>query len=146
MRATLERLNAWPIRQRAALLEAAVYFTLVLLWVLLVPADYPGRFILGSMAVAAPAAAGALQVFFSFNSLPKARREAWLYLGLALAGWAVRHFLWIFLGPRGQSLADERPSQFPRRGTPGWRSDAVLCLVRTTHTDWPNGDAAGPHP
>ena len=102
MRATLERLNAWPIRQRAALLEAAVYFTLVLLWVLLVPADYPGRFILGSMAVAAPAAAGALQVLFSFNSLPKARREAWLYLGLALAGWAVRHFLWIFLGPRGQ--------------------------------------------
>jgi len=102
VRATLERLNAWPIRQRAALLEAAVYFALVLLWVLLVPADYPGRFILGSMAVAAPAAAGALQVFFSFNSLPKARREAWLYLGLALAGWAVRHFLWIFLGPRSQ--------------------------------------------
>ena len=41
-------------------------------------------------------------MLFSFNSLPKARREAWLYLGLALAGWAVRHFLWIFLGPRGQ--------------------------------------------
>ena len=102
MRATLERLNAWPIRQRAALLEAAVYFVLVLLGVLLVPADYPGRFILGGMMVAAPAAAGALQVLFSFNSLPKARREAWLYLGLALAGWAVRHFLWIFLGPRGQ--------------------------------------------
>jgi signal transduction histidine kinase len=102
LRATLERLNAWPIRQRAALLEAAVYFALVWLWVLLVPADYPGRFILGGMIVAAPAAAGALQVLFSFNSLPKARREAWLYLGLALAGWAVRHFLWIFLGPRGQ--------------------------------------------
>ncbi len=102
MRAYLERLNAWPIRQRAALLEAAVYFVLVLLGVLLVPADYPGRFILGGMMVAAPAAAGALQVLFSFNSLPKARREAWLYLGLALAGWAVRHFLWIFLGPRGQ--------------------------------------------
>lgn len=102
MRAYLERLNAWPIRQRAALLEAAVYFALVWLWVLLVPADYPGRFILGGMMIAAPAAAGALQVLFSFNSLPKARREAWLYLGLALAGWAVRHFLWIFLGPRGQ--------------------------------------------
>ena len=102
MRATLERLNAWPIRQRAALLEAAVYFALVWLWVMLVPADYPGRFILGGMMIAAPAAAGALQVLFSFNSLPKARREAWLYLGLALAGWAVRHFLWIFLGPRGQ--------------------------------------------
>jgi len=102
VRATLERLNAWPIRQRAALLEAAVYFALVLLWILLAPADYSGRFILGGMAIAAPAAAGALQVLFSFNSLPKARREAWLYLGLALAGWAVRHFLWIFLGPRGQ--------------------------------------------
>lgn len=111
VRILLERLNAWQIRQRFALLEAAAYFVLVLLWVLLVPADYPGRFLLGRVIVAAPAVAAALQVLFSFSSLPRERREAWFYLGLALSGWALRHLAWIFLGltqeiPAAFSLAD----------------------------------------
>ncbi len=111
MRILLERLNAWQVRQRFALLEAAAYFMLVLLWVLLVPADYPGRSLLGRVIVAAPAVAAALQVLFSFSSLPGERREAWFFLGLALAGWALRHLAWIFLGltqevPAAFSLAD----------------------------------------
>lgn len=97
-RAYLERLNIWPIRQRIAVLEAAAYFVLALLWVFLVPADYAGRLILGNMIVAAPAIAAALQVFFSFSSLPKDRREAWFFLGLALSAWALRHVAWIFYG------------------------------------------------
>ena len=112
MRAYLDRLNAWPIRQRAALLEAAAYLGLVILLFALVPAEYAGRPILGNMIIAAPAAAAALQVLFSFSSLPGERREAWLYLGLALAGWALRHIAWIFYGlwpsqdPPPFSLAD----------------------------------------
>ncbi|MFZ5881549.1 MAG: ATP-binding protein [Chloroflexota bacterium] len=94
----LERLNAWQIRQRFALLESVGYFALALLWMLLVPPDYPGRFLLGRVIVAAPAVAAALQVWFSHPSLPAERREAWLYLGLALAGWALRHLAWVFLG------------------------------------------------
>jgi PAS domain S-box-containing protein len=103
VRVLLDRLNAWQIRQRFALLEAVAYFILVLLVVLLVPPTYPGRFILGRMIVAAPAVAAALQVFFSFSSLPGERREAWFYLGLALAGWALRHLIWIFSGVAGNS-------------------------------------------
>ncbi len=112
MRALPDRLNAWPIRQRAALFEAAVYFGLVFLWLLLAPADYPGRLIVGNVLIAAPAAAAALQILFSFSSLPKEKREAWFYLGLALFGWALRHFIWIFYGlstspvPALFSLAD----------------------------------------
>lgn len=112
MRAYLDRLNAWPIRQRAALLEAAAYLGLVILLFALVPAEYAGRPILGNIIIAAPAAAAALQVLFSFSSLPGERREAWLYLGLALAGWALRHIAWIFYGlwpsqdPPPFSLAD----------------------------------------
>lgn len=94
----IERLNAWQVRQRFALLESAGYFTLALLWVWLVPPEYPGRFLLGRVIVAAPAVTAALQVWFSHPSLPGERREAWSYLGLALAGWALRHLAWVFIG------------------------------------------------
>ena len=115
MRAYLDRLNAWPIRQRAALLEAVAYLGLVILLFALVPAEYAGRPILGNMIIAAPAAAAALQVLFSFSSLPGERREAWLYLGLALAGWALRHIAWIFYG----LWPSQNPSLFSLADLPG---------------------------
>jgi PAS domain S-box-containing protein len=50
------------------------------------------------MLIAAPAAAAAFQILFSFTSLPQEKRAGWFHLGLALLGWALRHFIWIFYG------------------------------------------------
>ena len=105
MRPILDRLNTWPVRQRAALLEAAVYFGLVVLWMSLSAPESPARLILGNMVIVAPAAAAALQILFSLASLPEEKREAWFYLALALIGWALRHFIWILNGLTVQAEA-----------------------------------------
>ena len=93
MRVLIHRLNTWPVRQRAAVLESAVYLALVVAWMALWPAEAPDRLLIGRLLVAAPAAAAALQILFSLPSLAAGMRRAWLYLGLALFAWALRHFV-----------------------------------------------------
>lgn len=112
MRMILSRLNIWPIRQRAAALEALVYLLVVAAWLVISPAESAERLIVGNLVVAAPAAAAVLQTFFSLPSLGPQTRRIWLFLGLALVGWTLRHLIWILFAlilqsePSALSIAD----------------------------------------
>ncbi|HEY6075099.1 MAG TPA: hypothetical protein VIV15_17395, partial [Anaerolineales bacterium] len=98
MDAILSRLNAWPVREKAAILEAAGYVVLVAVWFVLLPAESVGGLVFGNLAVVAPAMAALLQVLFSLPFLSSERRIAWLFIALALAGWSLRFAVWGFYG------------------------------------------------
>ena len=112
MTALLARLNAWPIREKSAILEAAGFLLLVAVSLALLPSDSAAALILGNLAVLAAALAGFLQVLFALPALSKSRRGAWVFVGAALVGWSLRHAVWTFFGlflrrePPPLSLAD----------------------------------------
>lgn len=112
MSVLLERLNIRALRQRAAVLEAAGYLVLAALWLAFLPAEATGEALPGSLAVLAPALAACLQVIFALPYLPKPQQGAWVLLGGALGGWALRSAVWVFYGlflrqePPPLSLAD----------------------------------------
>ena len=112
MSALLARMNAWPLRQRAAILEAAGYLLLAGLWLIFLPADSAGGLVFGNLAVLIPALAAFLQVLFALPQLSGSRQGAWIWLAAALAAWALRNVFWVFFGlflrrdPPVLSLAD----------------------------------------
>jgi signal transduction histidine kinase len=107
-----QQVQRWPIRQPIAFLEAIGYLLLTFLWLIFSPLEGPARLFWGNLLLAAPALTAAVQTLLALPSFTPEQRRAWLYLSLALWGWALRHLTWIFYSlmrgndPPIASLAD----------------------------------------
>ena len=89
MQKLLRKLFPWGIQWKGVLLESFLFLVAYVVWVVLRSPQSPSRWLVGSLAVLAPAATAAILVFRFLPQIPVHSQRAWRFFGLGLGCWSL---------------------------------------------------------
>lgn len=105
MQKILNRLFPWQIRWKGMLVEALLFFTAYIIWLVFRSPESSNRNLIGSLAVLVPLVTSVVLAFKAVPQVGFPIKQTWRFLGLALLCWATGNAIRTFYeGLRGIQL------------------------------------------
>ncbi len=93
MQKLFSKLFPTQIRWKGVAIEAVIFVTVYLLWMIFNSPASPSRALIGSLAILSPLLAAIFFIYWSRALIPEYSRRAWFFLGVALACLTIGNFI-----------------------------------------------------